>query len=659
MTCRATSLVVYFSLLALFLGSANQRADAQNLNVNVTTWHQDIPADCTGCVYRTGQNLQESAIQNPTPATFGKYCYYDQLDGQVFGQPLVVTNVAISGVTHQIVVYIVTMNGSVYAFDGQPPVPTSWPVGNCPGPILYTPLITSPSTAASCTQLGVGNCTVIAPVVGILGTPVISANTQGSTTTGHMYVVTESQSGSGSSMTWAHTLAVLDITTLSITTSLAVTPPSGCQSNAAFSHLHIQRPALLLGGDGYLYIAFSMMDGNVNPYPNGMMLAYNTSTLSNTSTPFCLPLSHGQNNADGAGIWGGGGGPAYAPDANGSDYVFFNTGNGVFDLNTGGIDAGDSFIKMANSGSALSISDYYTPGDQFWRSNKADPQHLGCSSDGDRDFGSGAPMIVPDAENSSYPNLAASGDKNGGIWFMDRTTPGGYVGTSTCASTTANDLNVQTFRISSSFPQGPLIHTSPGFWENYEPSGNATSYIFIGASTVYPMAITAGQLLRYQICSTGAPISSSSNCVVTGVAASDSSGAIIFPFGVTPSVSAASASEADAIVWVTWADGSVVPTEGFGLVPAAQPGRLYGFHAAGSSPMSKLYSSEDCSIGGTKVDRINPATKYSVPTVADGHVYLGTQGDLVPSTTCSGLSSTCFSTGTFYVFGPISRSSCQ
>jgi hypothetical protein len=66
MTCRATSLVVYFSLLALFLGSANQRADAQNLNVNVTTWHQDIPADCTGCVYRTGQNLQESAIQNPT-----------------------------------------------------------------------------------------------------------------------------------------------------------------------------------------------------------------------------------------------------------------------------------------------------------------------------------------------------------------------------------------------------------------------------------------------------------------------------------------------------------------------------------------------------------------------------------------------------------------
>jgi hypothetical protein len=83
MNSRVASLI-FCSLLVLFLGTAHKRADAQNPNVNVTTWHQDIPADCTGCVYRTGENLQESAIQNPTPATFGKYCYYDQLDGQVF-----------------------------------------------------------------------------------------------------------------------------------------------------------------------------------------------------------------------------------------------------------------------------------------------------------------------------------------------------------------------------------------------------------------------------------------------------------------------------------------------------------------------------------------------------------------------------------------------
>jgi hypothetical protein len=49
MNSRVASLI-FCSLLVLFLGTAHKRADAQNPNLNVTTWHQDIPADCTGCV---------------------------------------------------------------------------------------------------------------------------------------------------------------------------------------------------------------------------------------------------------------------------------------------------------------------------------------------------------------------------------------------------------------------------------------------------------------------------------------------------------------------------------------------------------------------------------------------------------------------------------
>jgi hypothetical protein len=110
---------------------------------------------------------------------------------------------------------------------------------------------------------------------------------------------------------------------------------SSCPADTFFSQKHIQRPALLLPGDGYLYIAFSMMDGISSPYPDGMIFAYNTSSLS-TTAPFCLAMSQGGLNADGAGIWQGGAGPAYAPDGLGKNYVYFNTGNGAFNLNTNG-----------------------------------------------------------------------------------------------------------------------------------------------------------------------------------------------------------------------------------------------------------------------------------------------------------------------------------
>jgi hypothetical protein len=452
---------------------------------------------------------------------------------------------------------------------------------------------------------------------------------------------------------------------------VTISPPSGASPGCYgfnFSQLHIQRPALLLRGDNYLYIAFSMMDGYPAPLPNGMMLAYNTVGLSGSSLPLCLPLSEGGMGVDGAGIWGGGGGPSYGTDnaTDGNYFTFFNTGNGVFDLNTGGIDAGDSFIKMSNSGSALSIADYFTPGDQFWRSNK-NSVHLGCSPDGDVDMGSGNPMLVPDVEDSSHSFLAVSGDKEGGIWFMDRGSPGKGGTTATCAGSA--NTNLQTYPINGSYyalGTGPLIHTNPAFWE----TGSGTNYLFLGSSTANSN-LGAGDLVRYQICNTGLPINTSTGCTVTAAYAYEVSGTpLVFPWGTTPSVSATSASDNDAIVWTIWADGSVIPNSaqftwtnniGNPTFSAATPGQLIAFEAAksGNANMPKLYNSEDCIIGGVNVDRINPATKYSVPTVADGHVYMGMQGPLVDpadNTKCSPVknpTAACFNRGTFYVFGNI------
>jgi hypothetical protein len=55
---RAT--ILGFVLISLLLGVNIQESAAQT--VNVTTAEQDTPLICSGCVYRTGQNLGESGI---------------------------------------------------------------------------------------------------------------------------------------------------------------------------------------------------------------------------------------------------------------------------------------------------------------------------------------------------------------------------------------------------------------------------------------------------------------------------------------------------------------------------------------------------------------------------------------------------------------------
>src|ERR1051326_4934203 len=329
---RATTLLSLFLFVPLVLGAFPENLAAQT-SVNVTTWQQDSAASsiCTGCVYRTGQNLSESKIDNTISKTnFGQFCNY-LLDGEVYGQPLVVTNVKFQNVAHT-VVYVVTMNDSVYAFDGAPPSPTS------NGCTLLAPKVQlfpsgSNEVAVDCTQVGGKYCLTIAPKVGILGTPVISTRILGDGSTGGaLYAVAESQSSNG--LSFYHRLWALDITSLSPIggSPISISPSGTCPADSTFSQKHIQRPALLLAGDNYLYIAFSMMDGYPpTVLPNGMIFAFNTANLNSS---LCLATSSGISGSNGGGIWGGGGGPSYGPDANtGTNsryYTFFNTANGQF-----------------------------------------------------------------------------------------------------------------------------------------------------------------------------------------------------------------------------------------------------------------------------------------------------------------------------------------
>ncbi len=75
--------------------------------VNATTWQYNN--------WRTGQNTSETTLTttNVRENSFGKICSAS-VDGQIYAQPLVLWNSS----TNKNVVYVVTQNDSIYAFDG-------------------------------------------------------------------------------------------------------------------------------------------------------------------------------------------------------------------------------------------------------------------------------------------------------------------------------------------------------------------------------------------------------------------------------------------------------------------------------------------------------------------------------------------------------------
>lgn len=76
-------------------------------------------------VSRTGANLQETLLTPKvvTPNSFGKL-FEREVDGDIYAQPLIKTGVSIPGAGVHNVVYVATVNNSLYAFDADDPAVT-------------------------------------------------------------------------------------------------------------------------------------------------------------------------------------------------------------------------------------------------------------------------------------------------------------------------------------------------------------------------------------------------------------------------------------------------------------------------------------------------------------------------------------------------------
>jgi hypothetical protein len=507
---------------------------------NVLTWHNDLS--------RTGQNTNETVL---TPAnvnrnTFGLLFTYP-VDGQIYAQPLYVSSLTIPGRGTHNVIFVATQHDSVYALDADN--------NTAAGGVLWQVNL-GPSAATPNNDFGnrYGPYHDIDPEVGITSTPVIDL------ASGTIYVEAFTHEGSS----YLHRLHALDIFTgaekpFSPVVVAASVPGMGVDSSGrmvSFNALQqLQRPALTLVG-GRVYVAYSGY-ADTDPY-HGWILGFNATNLQLSTnyvfndTPNSTVAAFGANAAE-AGIWMSGSGLA----VDSSNNLYFIIGNGSYNADTNGTEYGDSALRLSTT-NGLAVADYFTPYNQ------------GALAVNDTDFGSGGPLLLPDADGSvANPHLMVACGKEGRVYLLNRDNLGHY---NAAPGATSDPQIVQEL-------PGAVGGTwsSPGYF-------NHRVYFQGSGDVLKAFAVSNGQFVA--------------------TPAAESATSFGWP-GATPAFSANGTN--NALVWVIQADN-------------AESGGAAILHAyAVTNLANELYNSSQSGVR----DVPGPAVKFSIPTIMNGKVYLG------------------------------------
>jgi hypothetical protein len=532
--------------------SAMQGSISNSTTLTVTTTSNGVAGVFTqhNDNARTGQNLNETALtpSNVQMSSFGKL-FSAPVDGQVYAQPLYVPNVSIAGNGTHNIIYVATEGDSVYAFDADSSSAALWHASLIDAAHGATPGETTGNTQNDLSS----TCMDTIPQVGITSTPVIDPST------GTMYVEAKSKKIDG---TYVHRLHMLDITKGAeksggpqvIRATVPGTSDGG--TTITFDPLHnLNRSGLLLVS-GTVYIGYA---GHCDTTPyHGWMFAYNAATLAQTAVYSTTPNGQGQG-----GIWMSGAG--IAADGNGN--VFTATGNGNYDAT----DVGDSVLKLALRGNAISLIDYFTPFDQ------------GIDDANDLDVGSGGVLLLPD-QPGAHPHEMVLGSKSGSIYLIDRdqlTTNNRHY----CGGCGSDPEIVQEIQNA-----GGVIweFATPAYWNN-------TIYFWGSNDVLKAYTLSNGSLGK-------SPSSSSTT-------------SFGFP-GATPVISANGATSG--IVWVI---DTTTQQGAPGRGPA--PSVLHAYDA--TNVAKELWNSSQAV---NNRDMAGKSVKFTVPTVANGKVYVGTETEL-------------------------------
>ena len=182
------------------------------------------------------------------------------------------------------------------------------------------------------------------------------------------------------------------------------------------------------------------------------MIAFNAATL-NEDYVYCTTA-----NGDAGGIWMSGGG--IAVDSSGN--LYFTTGNGTFDVNTGGVDYGMTLEKMSPT---LTPLDYFAPYNQASLSNS--DLDYGCSD-----------VILLTNQTGSAANEAITEGKWGGLYLNNTNT--GSLGEYNANGTGPND-DLGEASVNAD------VHNTLAYWNGYVYTGGdgvALKAFAVGNSTL-------------------------------------------------------------------------------------------------------------------------------------------------------------------------------
>jgi fibronectin type 3 domain-containing protein len=387
--------------------------------------------------------------------SFGKL-FTTTVDGQVYAQPLIDTGVTIAngpnttpGVAgvHD-VVFTATENDTLYAIDASVAggtvlwkrnfLDTANPGNNTLG-------------ATAITTVGSGDVgsADISPIIGITGTPVIDPATN------TLYLVPKTKETIGGNTHFVQRLHAINLADgtdrvapylIGDTTNgnsnntqiyaygngdgTVTDPYNGTgkpvvQFNALRKH---QRGALNLVG-GKVYVEWAS-HGDNRPY-HGWVVEWDVSTLTTSGWKLSGVLNTAPNGGL-AGIWQGGGRLAF--EANGSAF-YFETGNGPGGhgnptLDANGFPADGSYYEALVKVVADTTTTPASQNKNGWGLKVVDnfiPFNQVALDNADQDFGSGAPLLLPDSVGiAGHPHLMVAAGKQGKIYLVDRDNLGKF-----------------------------------------------------------------------------------------------------------------------------------------------------------------------------------------------------------------------------------------
>jgi hypothetical protein len=362
---------IRFTLIPILLGSLSLMAGPVNV---LTNGYNNS---------RTGANTSETTltVSNVNSSSFGAL-FSLPVNGSVYAEPLYVAGVTIPGKGVHNVLYVCTMEDTIYAFDADSNT------GANATPLWTLNLVQAPNTVPTWKQItGSANGNVTG-TVGIMSTPVINLQKN------VMFVVARTLEGT----TFVYRLHEVNITTGALIKSVEITASVPGTGDASVSGLltfsgkqQLQRPGLALTSTGLVIIAWSSQE-DLNPY-HGWVMAYREDTLAQAGV-FCTTPDGGRG-----GVWQSG----RAPVVDSTGNVYFLVGNSEAtptDPNFG-TDFGQSALKFSTTGKQLELTDWFEPA-------------TGPSLDeNDTDIGSSGLLMIPNSD------LVVGGGKNGVLYLLD------------------------------------------------------------------------------------------------------------------------------------------------------------------------------------------------------------------------------------------------